>query len=474
MPVVITRTIIDNDHTVAYLDDAGVARTTVRTIEVRVFAPSTAGVYPVVLYSHGMGGSPFAQAANVAAALADLGYIVIAPTHLDSFRTPAEIQDDFYARMGPAAIHRVADIQFLLDSAAGLVANLSGYAADLSDATVAGHSLGAFTAALLTGMTSALPELADPAAGNPYGIASIADPRFKQALLLSPQGVATNSTGTFGLSADSWDGVDVPTLTITGKLDGGFDGQGYHDRLQGFDSAPGIGKHAVVVAGADHGQIGGDLSDPAVNAAVTQAAGLFLQSYVGGSGAALDVLSDVDAYAAANPLIAEAYVRTGAFNDGWLAATPAWRPIEGLSTDDAIFGLAAGDLLTGGFGNDILEGGAGDDILSGGSGRDLFRYAGGGDLGDDVILDFNQGGATVRELREGACLPRFRDAAAVQYDRIDLRGAGYAAADLGGAILVAAAGDDTLVSFSSGALSGTTIRLLDVVPSGIDAADFIF
>jgi dienelactone hydrolase len=478
MPITTTTAITDSQHLVTYVDAGGVTRSAPRNIEVRVFAPDVPGAYPVILYSHGMGGSPFANSAHVASALAALGYIVIAPTHLDSFRTPAAIQNDFYGVVGPAAVHRVADLQFLLSQAATVTAGLAGYGLNLADVTVAGHSLGAFTAQLLTGVTSTLPELAGLATGNPYGLTSLIDQRFKQAILLSPQGVGPNSSGTFGLGEASWETQTVPALTITGTLDSGFDNQSFHDRLDGFAAAPALGQHAIVINGADHAQIGGDLANPQVNAEVTAAMSLFLQAYVQGDEAARDSLTDVLNYRLAHPLVSQAYGRTADDSHGALSATSAnGMVLTGLATKDHLVGNLGADTLSGGFGADTLTGGGGNDIMSGGGGNDLFGYSGSGNLGNDVIVDFN-----VCVDEPGAVMATFQPArfssaeakAKAQFDHIDLRGTGYSGESLGNAITLTSSGTSTLIIFSSGALSGTSITLLNVEVSSIASSDFLF
>jgi Ca2+-binding RTX toxin-like protein len=364
MTVTRTTSITDSGHLVTYVDAGGVTRTITRNIEVRIFAPDAPGDYPVIFYSHGLGGSPFANAGNVASDLAGLGYIVIAPTHLDSFRTAAAVQDDFSSISAATALHRVSDIQFLLSNASAFAASLAGYSLNLTDPTIAGHSMGAFTTALLTGATSNLPEIGGLAAGNAYGLASVADARFKQAILLSPQGVAP----TFGFTAGSWNHQSVPAITITGTLDGGADGQTYHDRFTGFDSSPATGKYAFVLAGADHGQVGGDPVNPALNAEVTAAASLFLQAYVGNSAAALATLANVEAYAQQHVLISEAYVRAGATTNGILKGGAAGDVLTGLSTGDTFYGGAGADTLAGGDGNDAYYVDAAGDVISEGNG----------------------------------------------------------------------------------------------------------
>ncbi|WP_410480395.1 retention module-containing protein [Pseudomonas sp. DCA-1] len=61
----------------------------------------------------------------------------------------------------------------------------------------------------------------------------------------------------------------------------------------------------------------------------------------------------------------------------------------GQGGNDTLDGGRGNDILLGGTGNDTLIGGHGDDILIGGSGADTFVWKA-GDLGNDVIKDFNK------------------------------------------------------------------------------------
>ncbi|WP_236209959.1 retention module-containing protein [Metapseudomonas otitidis] len=64
--------------------------------------------------------------------------------------------------------------------------------------------------------------------------------------------------------------------------------------------------------------------------------------------------------------------------------------LNGGNGHDVLYGNAGNDLLNGGDGNDLLIGGVGNDILTGGAGADIFVWKA-GDLGNDVIKDFNAG-----------------------------------------------------------------------------------
>jgi Ca2+-binding RTX toxin-like protein len=62
--------------------------------------------------------------------------------------------------------------------------------------------------------------------------------------------------------------------------------------------------------------------------------------------------------------------------------------LNGGNGHDVLYGNAGNDLLNGGDGNDLLIGGVGNDTLTGGAGADTFTWKS-GDLGNDVISDFN-------------------------------------------------------------------------------------
>ncbi|MDX5631057.1 MULTISPECIES: tandem-95 repeat protein, partial [unclassified Brenneria] len=64
--------------------------------------------------------------------------------------------------------------------------------------------------------------------------------------------------------------------------------------------------------------------------------------------------------------------------------------LYGQGGNDTLYGGSGNDKLYGGDGDDILIGGPGNDILTGGSGADLFKWQA-GDVGHDVIKDFNAG-----------------------------------------------------------------------------------
>ena len=370
MPVSISRTLRDPDHLVTYVNSAGASVGAPRDLLLTVFAPDRPGTYPVIVYSHGHGGSSGANGGSgtTAQALADLGYVVILPNHLDSVSTyPSWLTSQFTVGNPASGLHRAADMQFALDMAQTLVAGLPGYAADVSSPVVAGHSHGAFTAGLLVGMDTDRPGYETLPPGNPYGLTSVADPRFKAAIILSPQG---EDSGWADLTGTSWDDIVVPLLTITGTKDteaGGLaDWSGRLDAFRNGDAAENL---ALVYRDATHGDIGGNTAIPGLTASIAGFIDRFIDGHPGGDAAARATFTDPVALLNSHPLLAQAYARLNANTVGTGA-------VSGTAGADTLSGLLSNDSLFGGAGDDLLEGGRGHDRIDGGAGRDTLLVQG--------------------------------------------------------------------------------------------------
>src|ERR1700737_2182618 len=186
-----------------------------KDVRVRIFYPVMTGKYPVIVFSHGAGGSDTC-CESLTRHWATYGYITIQPIHDDSVvqrrssgdentRFPQAVRE---ALKNPALWEsRPLDISFLLESLAALqkrVAGLNGKI-DTSRVGVAGHSMGAYTAEAIAG---ALVDLPDRAGQN------FTDPHAKAILCLSPQG-----PGQFGLNAHSFANISLPFMGVTGSLD---------------------------------------------------------------------------------------------------------------------------------------------------------------------------------------------------------------------------------------------------------------
>jgi predicted dienelactone hydrolase len=219
-----------------------------KDVRVRIFYPVIAGKYPVIIFSHGAGGSDTC-CETLTRHWATYGYITLQPIHDDSVvqrRSSGDENAQFpqavrEALKNPALWEsRPRDICFLVDSLTGLqsrVAGLNGKI-DTSRIGVAGHSMGAYTAEAIGGALVDLP-------GHPGQ--NFSDSRAKAILCLSPQG-----PGQFGLTAHSFDNISLPFMGITGSLDnlGSLANSAWH-RIP-FERSPPDDKYEVFIKGASH------------------------------------------------------------------------------------------------------------------------------------------------------------------------------------------------------------------------------
>ena len=186
-----------------------------KELHVRIFYPNPAGKYPVIVFSHGAGGSQ-----NCCDGLtrhwASYGYVTIQPTHDDSAvqrRNQGEENIRFLQAVRDALKKRALwesrplDVSYLLDAlplagkrVPGLLGKIDG-----DRIGVGGHSMGSYTTEAVAGALVDLP-------GQPGR--NFADPRVKAALCLSPQG-----PGQFGLNEHSFDKISLPYMGMTGSLD---------------------------------------------------------------------------------------------------------------------------------------------------------------------------------------------------------------------------------------------------------------
>ncbi len=191
-------------QTVTYANVAGLTVSVSRSMDVRVVTPDTPGTYPVVFYSHGHSANPGTVGSTNARALADQGYIVVLPTHIDSAANPAVLRDAYPIENPASTLHRVADIKYAFDNLQRVMAPATGYVADTSRPVMAGHSHGSWVTYLLTGAVPNDPAYTALPSGNPYGLTSLVDTRFVASMLLSPQSVSdVNAIGP-GFGVNSW------------------------------------------------------------------------------------------------------------------------------------------------------------------------------------------------------------------------------------------------------------------------------
>ena len=153
-------------------------------LELRVTAPVEGTGLPVILLSHGHGGSNNLSSLNgygpLANAWASQGFVVVQPTHLSSRTLSERVADvpgaPLFWRSRAEDMGHVLD---RLDAIEKTVPLLAGRL-DAAKVAVAGHSLGGFTASLLLG--------ARVAEGGDGDFVDLAEPRIKAGVLLAAPG----------------------------------------------------------------------------------------------------------------------------------------------------------------------------------------------------------------------------------------------------------------------------------------------
>jgi predicted dienelactone hydrolase len=205
--------------------------------------------FPVVVFSHGLGASG-KDYAPLTEFWASHGYVVLQPTHADSYMLrrergmgALEAARDLADELGSfdGREDRARDVTFLLDSLGEIenrVPALKGRL-DRTRVGVGGHSYGAYTSQMIGGATLKLAGDAKPR--------SFADKRVAAVLLLSAPG-----HDDIGLSEGSWDSLRVPMMLMTGSKDTGRAGQSPEWRLEPYKFSPAGDKYAVFIEGANH------------------------------------------------------------------------------------------------------------------------------------------------------------------------------------------------------------------------------
>lgn len=214
-----------------------------RDLPLRISAPIEAGKYPVVVLSHG-GGSSKDGYARVADHWASHGYVVIAPTHMDSRTLGFDVSKASGRAMAEVTLSRMKDVTFIATRLAEIAKLIPGLA-DKMDAkrlVAAGHSMGGGTALSATGL-----RLKNKRDGS---VVAMDNPGFLGLILLSEPG--RNPV----MPDEPWRQVSLPTLVYTGTNDWGAVSDGTKSPFgYTFDGAPEVdnpARHYLWIDGVDH------------------------------------------------------------------------------------------------------------------------------------------------------------------------------------------------------------------------------
>lgn len=249
-----------------------------RAVPVRIRLPEGRAPAPLVIISHGLGGSRDGLA-YLGAALAEAGFVALHVQHVGTDSSLLRGGGDLGLAMAAAvldvrrAIDRLHDISFVLDVAAqqpSLRGRIGGSSAGVA---IAGHSYGAWTVTHMLGERLPGGLLVEDAVGL-----DLPDKRLGAGIALSP-------VPPLGLPPHlAYARVTAPILHVTGTLDRGvIEAATPADRLIPFRHMAGPGVLAVL-GGAGHGAFAGEAAagpqwnDPHFHPRTAHLAVLFLRT----------------------------------------------------------------------------------------------------------------------------------------------------------------------------------------------------
>ncbi len=216
-----------------------------RDIPVRVYLPSKKSPVPVVLFSHGLGGSR-EESAYLGNHWAVRGYVAVFLQHPGS-DTSVWQGKPLNQRMGamqqaagPANFMlRVKDVPAVLDQL-DRWNKTDGHALagrlDLMRVGMSGHSFGAVTTQAVSGQSTGLEKL------------SFTDPRIKAAVVFSPSSPRRGRD-----PGQAFGNVKIPWMLMTGTKDvAHMSDADMTSRLAVFPALPPGGKYELVLYGAEH------------------------------------------------------------------------------------------------------------------------------------------------------------------------------------------------------------------------------
>jgi predicted dienelactone hydrolase len=226
-----------------------------RDVPVRIYTPAATDVakekrFPVILFSHGLGGNR-AGGRLWAEHWVSHGYVVVAMQHIGSDdslwkdRPLGEREEGLKSGVTMNNLgKRVGDVRFVIDEIVRRTgAGDAAFArADPKRIGMSGHSFGAQTTLAVAGQKA-------PNLGGQAGL----DTRIVAALAFSPNARNKNNP------ARQFGDIQIPFFSITGTEDGSIlgDGTRYQDRMLPHEYMPLGDKYLLVFDGGDHMVFGG-------------------------------------------------------------------------------------------------------------------------------------------------------------------------------------------------------------------------
>ncbi|HEY4562438.1 MAG TPA: acetylhydrolase, partial [Thermoanaerobaculia bacterium] len=260
-----------------------------RPVPVKIYAPATgAGPFPVIVFSHGLGGSRNGYE-YLGRHWASWGYVSVHVEHLGSDTTAITKGGRLLKNLKEAAgdprnaVARPLDVRFVLDQLEKL--NQGGsplsHRLDLTRVGMAGHSFGSWTAMAV--------------AGQRFGQeTNFTEPRFKAAIAMS-----TPVPKQRDYDRVYRDDVHIPILHMTGTEDDSPIGDTKAaERRVPFDHIQAPGQYLVIFQGGDHMIFAGQRrqasqgeKDPRFRDLILQGTTAFWDAYLKGDAAAKSWLS---------------------------------------------------------------------------------------------------------------------------------------------------------------------------------------
>ncbi len=222
-----------------------------RPVKIKIYYPVNHNMtdLPVIIWSHGLGGS-VDGAAFLSRFLAAQGFVMVHVQHHGTDTTLWEgkkghpwdvIRKAYISRA--MTLNRFADIPFVLDQLPAWMGDHPEVAehADLSMFGMSGHSFGALTSQVMAGML--FPD-------EDEKLVRLKEARFQAGILYSPGPI--EHLGNYD-PAEIYGAIDIPLFHMTGTDDKSpVSGWDYKKRLSIYENSPKVEKNLLVLKDGDH------------------------------------------------------------------------------------------------------------------------------------------------------------------------------------------------------------------------------